>query len=442
MKRWTIADTAFLLAGIIYAAFLYLRVHYAGLYMGRFGPLTWDWLIMGYYMSEAALVGSFADWFAVTAVFKVPWLGRLLPFIGRHTAILLKSKASFIHGCGKMVQQEFLTKKTLLLQKNQLFLLDEALAYLERPGNREKLEGFLVNFLEGVLRKIDTAELSRKLEKQLKAAISAADAYTRLQALLKNLLAQRKDEEFYDWLCGELLAVAKDKSTRERIRRELKKQLDGQKTGFFSRIKMWFAEKLDIVNVDEATDAICTALIAGATRMQSEERWRNWFIAQSRLLIENMYASGEWQRLLTALQNRAVSDISLAEALKQLLDNMIKALCRAQGALHAAGELAEPTVLARTVSEAVAVLEQDLRADTDFKAKLEAYLQHFLGLAVLRIQSMLGTIVERIMEAMAEKRLVDLVRSKVDKDMQRIRLNGTCMGALLGLLFYLVKCAW
>ena len=146
MKKWTIADTAFLLSGIIYAVFLYLRLHYAGQYMGHFGELTWDWLILGYYMSEAALVGSFADWFAVTAVFEVPWRGKLLPFIVRHTAILLKNKASFVRGCGQMVQQEFLTKKTLLLQKKQFALLDEGLALLERPGNRERVQALLVNF--------------------------------------------------------------------------------------------------------------------------------------------------------------------------------------------------------------------------------------------------------------------------------------------------------
>ena len=442
MRRWTIADAAFLLAGLVYAAFLYLRLHYAGQYLGHFGELSWDWLLMGYYMSEAALVGSFADWFAVTAVFRVPWLGRLLPFIGRHTAILLKNKASFVRGCGQMVQQEFLTKKTLLLHKKQFFIVDKALAYLEKEGNRERLQGFLVNFLERLLHKLDTQALSLKLEKQLKAALAAADAYGRLQVLLKDLLAQRRDEAFFDWLCEQLLAIAQADSTRARVHKELARQLKKEKTGFFSRIKMWLAEKLDIVNVDEATDAIIEALIATATRLQQEERWRSWFIAQSRQAITSLYASSEWQRLVQTLQSRAVSDISLHEALRQLLDNMINALCRAQSGVQSAKELTQPTVLTRAVGQAMAVLERDLREDTGFKAKLEAYLQHLLGLAILRMQSMLGTLVESILAAMAEERLVNVVSSKVDKDMQRIRLNGTLMGVLLGLLFYLLKCAW
>ena len=104
-KHWTYADSAFLASGAIYLLFLYLRLHYAGLYMGHFGELKWDWLILGYYMAEAALIGSFADWFAVTAVFKVPWICRLLPFMAKHTAILPRSREGFVRGCGQMVQQ-------------------------------------------------------------------------------------------------------------------------------------------------------------------------------------------------------------------------------------------------------------------------------------------------------------------------------------------------
>ena len=292
------------------------------------------------------------------------------------------------------------------------------------------------------MRKLDTAALSRKLETQLKQALAAADAYSRLQELLQDLLAQRKDEAFYDWLCAQLVNVAKAQTTRERIYSELQKQLHKEKSGFFSSIKMWFAEKLDIVNVDEATDAICNALIATATRMQEDERWRSWFVQQTRQLVESIYNSGEWQRLLAALQNRAANDISLQDTLRQLLDKMIQMLCRAQDALAQTKQVADQTLLTRAVAQAMQVIETDLRQDNEFKAKLEAYLQHLLGLAILRVQSMLGKIVERILEMMAEKRLVHLVRSKVDKDMQRIRLNGTFMGALLGLIFYLAKCAW
>ena len=95
-----------------------------------------------------------------------------------------------------------------------------------------------------------------------------------------------------------------------------------------------------------------------------------------------------------------------------------------------------------SLSKALETIETDLRSDAQFKAKAEAYLQHILGLGLLQAQTMLGDIVERILQAMADERLTEMVRSKVNTDMQRIRLNGTVMGAFLGAVFYLLKCAW
>lgn len=73
----------------------------------HFGELKWDWLILGYYMAEAALIGSFADWFAVTAVFKVPWICRLLPFMAKHTAILPRSREGLCVAAVKWYSRSF-----------------------------------------------------------------------------------------------------------------------------------------------------------------------------------------------------------------------------------------------------------------------------------------------------------------------------------------------
>lgn len=440
-KHWTYADSAFLASGVIYLLFLYLRLHYAGLYMGHFGELKWDWLILGYYMAEAALIGSFADWFAVTAVFKVPWICRLLPFMAKHTAILPRCREGFVRGCGQMVQQEFLTKKALLLQKKQLVLLDKLLAYLEKPHNKACLQGLLTEFAEGVLHKLDTLALSRQFEGKIKIALADVKANTELDKLFKALAAKRQDEQCYEWLLQQLVALAESPAIRERVHSELQKQAEKRGSeGLWSSLKLWAAKKLDVVNVDDATDAVCRALVATAHRLQDDKQWRCWLYTQLQRVVTSVYGTKQWGELVQSLQQRALRDISLQPALQQLLDNMIKALCRPQSQEGSA--VARPTILQQAIAEALKTIETDLRSDAQFKAKAEAYLQHILGLGLLQAQTMLGNIVERILQGMADERLTEMVRSKVDTDMQRIRLNGTVMGAFLGAVLYLLKCAW
>ena len=436
--RWSLADSAFLAAGVIYGVFLCLHLHYPGKYMGSFGELRCDWLEMGYYMAEAALVGSFADWFAVTAVFEVPWLCRMLPFVVRHTAILPRNRDGFVRGCSKMVQQEFLTKKTLLLQRRRLVLLDELLKYLEREQNRQHLQDWLTDFAEGVLRKLDTLALGKKLEAKIKTALADVEANTKLNELLQALSAERRDEAFYEWLLVKLKELAKSQEVRRHVHGAICRQVEKQEQeGFFSRIKLWLGKKLDVVNTDDATEAVCRALIATAQRLQDDEQWRSWFLTQVRRIVNSFYGTQEWQQLVQSLQNRAVCDLSLAQALKQLLDNMIASLCSRQ---LEDGQRA--SILQQAINQTMTSLENDMRNNAEFKNKLEEYLQHFLGLGLLQVQKMLGVIVEHILHSLEDAQLTEIVRSKVDADMQRIRLNGTLMGAFLGILLYLLKCAW
>ena len=98
--------------------------------------------------------------------------------------------------------------------------------------------------------------------------------------------------------------------------------------GLWSSLKLWAAKKLDVVNVDDATDAICCALVGTAHRLQDDEQWRSWLYAQLQRVAGSVYGTQAWHELVQSLQNRALHDISLQSALKQLLDNMIKALCR------------------------------------------------------------------------------------------------------------------
>ena len=111
-----------------------------------------------------------------------------------------------MRGCGQMVQQEFLTKKALLLQKKQLVILDKFIAYLEKPENKARLQGLLTN-LPSVLHKLDTQALSRQLEGKIKTALADVEANEQLDKLFKALAAQRRDEQCYEWLLQQLVTL-------------------------------------------------------------------------------------------------------------------------------------------------------------------------------------------------------------------------------------------
>jgi len=78
--------------------------------------------------SEAALIGGIADWFAVTALFRHP-LGIPIP----HTALIPRSKDEIGRGLAEFVQQNFLDPENLRQWLTQADIAGRVATWLETP---------------------------------------------------------------------------------------------------------------------------------------------------------------------------------------------------------------------------------------------------------------------------------------------------------------------
>ena len=79
-------------------------VLYCFVFIGQFFYGHESWYQPLYWAVQSALIGSVADWFAVTALFRKP-LG--FPY---HTALIPRNKDRLINGVIKLVETKMLTK--------------------------------------------------------------------------------------------------------------------------------------------------------------------------------------------------------------------------------------------------------------------------------------------------------------------------------------------
>ena len=84
--------------------------------------------------AEAAMVGAFADWFAVTALFKHP-LGLPIP----HTAIIPKRKDDIGEGLGEFVQSNFLTGEVVSEKLKDVEMSKRLGMWLREPANAQSM---------------------------------------------------------------------------------------------------------------------------------------------------------------------------------------------------------------------------------------------------------------------------------------------------------------
>lgn len=95
--------------------------------------------------AEASMVGALADWFAVTALFRHP-LRLPIP----HTAIIPRKKDQIGESLGAFVQENFLTRAVVAEKLATIDVPGRLGAFLSAPGRAERLGGDAATALTGL----------------------------------------------------------------------------------------------------------------------------------------------------------------------------------------------------------------------------------------------------------------------------------------------------
>src|SRR5690348_4615115 len=122
MKR--LATGLFLLAAAVFLACVLV------------GPDAGAWVGYVRATAEASMVGALADWFAVTALFRHP-MGLPIP----HTAIIPRKKDQIGASLGTFVQENFLTRAVVEDKLTTIDVPGRLGAFLAAPGRAERLAG-------------------------------------------------------------------------------------------------------------------------------------------------------------------------------------------------------------------------------------------------------------------------------------------------------------
>ena len=201
MERWNNADTTLLCAALLFLAATGFKILYPESILAE-GFL---------FVTEAAMVGGIADWFAVTALFKKP-LG--FPF---HTAILPKRRAEFVTASTTMVQQEFFSRRTLFKKLDKVDFLPALIKYLEIPETKHFALEEILNALKKYLTSIDKFSQSKIIALKLRREFENVPPEKLIDMGGSWIRESGKDTEIFVALMKKIRETAAKKSTRDKI---------------------------------------------------------------------------------------------------------------------------------------------------------------------------------------------------------------------------------
>ena len=393
-QNWNKADRTLLAAAVIFLFALCLQVQYPG-----------NVFAAGFlFCAEAALVGGIADWFAVTALFEKP-LG--FPW---HTAILPRRRQSFIEATGRMLQREFFGKKALVAKVKRIDFAGKLLGWLERPESRQLVAKWLADRGRNWLEAQDGTSLSGVLA-------------ARLGDLAAGSMTPERIRSFLLYGAKELESVARQPEFADKIEAGLDEYIESKLQGPMAMMMAGFAQSVNVLNTEEAAGLIkdrCILFLERVQQEESEEAEQLQAMAEkiSCFLQKNFAAR---QELDHAVFN-SVQRLNLNEYLfnatdeRDILDGQLQEL---------AGSI-------------VQVVYGMLRENSSLQREVSGICYQLAARGVMQAQEMLGSIAGDVLGTMTDEQINRLVYDKAEPDLLWIRMNGSIVGAVIGLVIFAV----
>jgi uncharacterized membrane-anchored protein YjiN (DUF445 family) len=152
-------------------------------------------VLLGYVQAgaEASMVGGVADWFAVTALFRHP-LGLPIP----HTALIVERKDQFAATLGRFVQENFLTADVLAERLRSARLVPRLAAWLADEANAARFAGRAADLVVTVAETLRDEDVQRVLTAELTRAVEAVEVAPLAGRALRVIIAGGHHAEFFN----------------------------------------------------------------------------------------------------------------------------------------------------------------------------------------------------------------------------------------------------
>jgi uncharacterized membrane-anchored protein YjiN (DUF445 family) len=370
---------------------------------------SYPWLGFIRAMAEASLVGGLADWFAVTALFRKP-LGLPIP----HTAIIQTQKDRIGRILGNFVQNHFLARDILLRRLQAMQLGNRIATWLSTPENSERLAKHFASGAVKLVQHLPEAEVRDLIRDSAVARIQQVPVAPVLGNVLSAVAAEHRHQQLLD----EALRMVRD--TLERNREELQQKIREESP--------WW--------VPGAVDKAFHRKIEAAAQKLVEDvaadpyhPLRIKFDAAFKGFIEKLRGSEEFNARAEKIKADLLAKPEVDAFAASLWD-------RAKAAVERFGD-ADPSKR-EPLARGIATVGQSLLDHPDRMAELDNFLTEFLASAVENHRQEVADLIADTVSRWDPDVAASRIELAVGRDLQFIRLNGTLVGGLAGLLIYTI----
>ncbi|WP_325604993.1 DUF445 domain-containing protein [Nocardioides sp.] len=392
----TVAVSLLVFAAVVYAATL-----------GREGEV-WGFVNAG---AEASMVGAIADWFAVTALFKHP-LGIPIP----HTALIPKRKDELGKGLEEFVGENFLQEDIIRERVVAAAISERAGDWLSDPANARRVVDEVSEVAAIALGKVRDEHIADLVTEAFVPRFREEPIAPLLGTLLTELVSDDLHHGVVD------LAL-------EELHRWLVHNGDTFIDVLAERAPWWAPPRLN--------EAVTQRLHLEAIRWVADIRDNPDHHAREALdsMLRQL-----GQDLLTdpATQERAERFKERLLDHPQVVTTAISLWKAMRSALLSSMRDREGAVRKRLLVELKAFADR-IRSDEALRSKLDKAAADVAVFTVSRYGAELTAVITHTIERWDGKEAARRIELHVGRDLQFIRINGTIVGGLVGVLIHAIS---
>lgn len=360
--------------------------------------------------SEAAMVGALADWFAVVALFRHP-LGLPIP----HTNLIENSKARIGDNLGHFVTENFLNPVIVRPRLEQLRIAESLGHWLARPANRNMLLTEMLRIVKDGLRQLNDKEMELLIARKADELLQVISLNKLAGSTLENIVHHGLHEE---WI--QLLA----KSIGDFIEENADLVKDKVKSGSHFLVP-GFVNNIIAAKITKGTITYFHDLAT-----EKDHPQRKQITGKLIDIAADMKVNPKWALNLQSLKDQ-LFPVRKMEAYAGMLWQYLKDRINKDLSMPGSG-------ISNYLDKTISGLATELITDREKQKRIDRFIQVQAFKLILRHRHEVAALISTTVGNWKGRELSDKLELEVGKDLQFIRLNGTLVGGLVGLLIYIL----
>lgn len=400
----------------------------AMLRMGLLSHQGWKVVLAGF---EAAAIGGFADWFAVSALFReIP-----IPYFKRHTDIIAKNRGKLTEGIVDLVTNKWLSPEVISEKMSEMDPAQAILSFLKKPLNQQKTIAVVKKIVVKLADELDNPKVAATLKATLYEQINELDLAPTLGEWLDKSIKNGEHNQLWELMIEASSTALHSPDTRKLLLDKL--EYAAAEYGDKSLLKgltISLAKSIGGINLNVLADDLLRT---------AEE-----FLAEAKANPSHPIRSKFDHWILDFAQKLASGDVESRKMIYDFIQGFTQ---------HADAEKIIQNLLAgfrQTISQQLSTNETplmqfvisklnkvilDLENDLEVQGKINRWIKDTVSQLISQFHAEIGNMVRNSLSKLDNEELVAQIEEKVGSDLQYIRLNGAVVGGLVGILIALAK---